>query len=83
MLHFELNFVDQDGAEPSANSVACMNLLRLSHYLNRPDYQEKAARLFSVFGQRLKKMPIALPEMSSALLFNGSTAKQVRLNSIT
>ncbi|XP_030840425.1 spermatogenesis-associated protein 20-like [Strongylocentrotus purpuratus] len=68
---------DQDGAEPSANSVACMNLLRLSHYLNRPDYQEKASKLFSVFGERLQKIPIALPEMASALLFQESTAKQI------
>nr|XP_054762838.1 spermatogenesis-associated protein 20-like isoform X1 [Lytechinus pictus] len=68
---------DQDGAEPSANSVACLNLLRLSNYLNRPDYQDKAAKLFSVFGERLKKIPIALPEMASALLSQGTTAKQI------
>ncbi|XP_071476407.1 spermatogenesis-associated protein 20-like [Diadema antillarum] len=68
---------DQDGAEPSANSVAAMNLLRLSHFLNRPEYQERAVKLFSVFRERLEKIPVALPEMAAALVFLRSTAKQI------
>ncbi|XP_044731516.1 spermatogenesis-associated protein 20 isoform X2 [Chrysoperla carnea] len=59
---------DQDGAEPNGNSVAVQNLLRLSAYLNRNDFQVKAGKILSAFAERLEKIPISLPEMASALI---------------
>ena len=71
-------FSDQDGAEPSANSVSAMNLLRLSQILDQPDWRQKAVTIFRAFSERLEKIPLALPEMVSALMFYQSPAKQVR-----
>ncbi|PNF43606.1 Spermatogenesis-associated protein 20 [Cryptotermes secundus] len=59
---------DQDGAEPSGNSVAASNLLRLYSFLDRPELRDRAARLFTAFRTRLTGVPIALPEMTSALM---------------
>ncbi len=58
---------DHDGAEPSANSVAAMNLARLSRILDRPDFQELASRVIGVFHEQLERMPVGLPQMLCAL----------------
>lgn len=71
-------FADQDGAEPSANSVAVGNLVRLSPLLDRPDYRTKAEAIFCLFSDRLSKIPIALPEMTTALLLYQKPPEQVR-----
>ncbi|CAL8380513.1 unnamed protein product [Gadus morhua 'NCC'] len=69
---------DQDGAEPSANSVSALNLLRLSHYTGRPDWARKAEHLLAAFSDRLTRVPIALPHMVRALLAQHHTLKQRR-----
>lgn len=68
---------DQDGAEPSANSVSASNLLRLSHYTGRQEWLQKSQRLLAAFSDRLTKVPIALPEMVRALMAQHYTLKQV------
>lgn len=68
---------DQDGAEPSANSVSAFNLLRLSHYAGRPEWLQKSERLLAAFADRLTRVPIALPEMVRALMAHHYTLKQV------
>nr|CAB3266516.1 spermatogenesis-associated protein 20 [Phallusia mammillata] len=68
---------DQDGAEPSANSVSAMNLLRLSAYLNQPNLEEQAQKLLKSFANRLSTVPYALPEMASALLWIWKGHKQI------
>ncbi|XP_068243104.1 spermatogenesis-associated protein 20 isoform X3 [Palaemon carinicauda] len=70
---------DQDGAEPSANSVSSVNLVRLSPLLERPDYREKAEAIFRLFSGRLNKIPIALPEMTTALLLHSNPPVQIIL----
>ncbi len=60
---------DQDGAEPASNSVAAMNLLRLASFLDNEGHRERAAKIFAVFNERLTKIPLAVPEMVSALMF--------------
>ena len=70
--------VDQDGAEPSGNSVSAMNLLRLADYIDMPEWRDRATQLLIAFSKRLIKIPIALPEMLSALLYLHNTPKQVR-----
>ncbi|KAK1881565.1 Spermatogenesis-associated protein 20, partial [Dissostichus eleginoides] len=54
---------DQDGAEPSANSVSASNLLRLSHYTGRHDWLLRSEQLLAAFSDRLQRVPVALPEM--------------------
>ncbi len=54
---------DYDGAEPSGNSVAAMNLLRLAEFTNRGDLREAARRTVRAFGSRLSAAPAALPQM--------------------
>ncbi|RZC33509.1 spermatogenesis-associated protein 20 [Asbolus verrucosus] len=68
---------DQDGAEPCGNSISAHNLIRLAVYLDRQDLRGKAGRIFTVFADRLKSIPVALPEMTSALLFYHHSPTQV------
>ena len=69
-IHRLYNKPNQDGAEPASNSVAASNLLRLSSFLDKPDLKERATKVFEAFSERLAKIPMALPEMASALVFN-------------
>ena len=58
---------DHDGAEPSANSVAAMNLARLSRVFDRKEFQHAAASVLGAFHAALERMPAALPQMLAAL----------------
>jgi uncharacterized protein YyaL (SSP411 family) len=58
---------DHDGAEPSANSVAAMNLARLSRIFDRADFQYTASHVIGAFHQALERAPAALPQMLCAL----------------
>jgi uncharacterized protein YyaL (SSP411 family) len=58
---------DHDGAEPSANSVAAMNLARLARIFDREEFQHAAARILGAFHSSLERMPAALPQMLAAL----------------
>jgi uncharacterized protein YyaL (SSP411 family) len=60
---------DYDGAEPSGNSVAVMNLLRLARMTNRAEFREAAERSFAAFGTRLSHAPVAIPQMLAACEF--------------
>jgi len=68
---------DHDGAEPSPNSVAALNLLRLSQMTDNAVFREKAETLFSVFGEPLKRTPSSMPQMLAALEFHLATPKQI------
>jgi uncharacterized protein len=66
-----------DGAEPSANSVAAMNLLRLAEMANRPALREKADQIFRAFGPQIEHAPETLPQMMAAVDFALSKPRQV------
>ncbi len=68
---------DHDGAEPSPNSVAALNLLRLSQMTDNPAWREKAENLFSVFGAQMQKAPSSMPQMLVALEFHLATPRQI------
>ncbi|GFO41818.1 spermatogenesis-associated protein 20 [Plakobranchus ocellatus] len=68
---------DLDGAEPSPNSVSCMNLLRLSTMLDKPDWSAMAERIIRVFANRIEKVPQAVPELVSAFMFFLASPKQI------
>jgi uncharacterized protein YyaL (SSP411 family) len=58
-----------DGATPSSNSVAMMNLLRLSRMTGRSEFEEKAARLWNPFSISVKTYPSAYTQMLCAIDF--------------
>jgi uncharacterized protein len=58
---------DHDGAEPSANSVAAMNLARLGRIFDRKEFQDAAGRVIGAFHPALERMPAALPQMLAAM----------------
>ncbi len=68
---------DYDGAEPSPNSIAAMNLLRLAQITDRKDWREKAEKTLSVFSGRMEQAPEALPQMAAAMEFHFSKPRQI------
>jgi uncharacterized protein len=68
---------DYDGAEPSGNSVAAMNLLRLAQITGRAEFRQSAERVMAAFGSRLSAAPMALPQMLVAYEFLLSDARQI------
>ncbi len=66
-----------DNAEPSASSVAALNLLRLAQMSDNKALREKADRTLAHFASRLAEHPSAMPQMLSAALFGMSKPKQI------
>jgi uncharacterized protein YyaL (SSP411 family) len=58
---------DHDGAEPAANSVAAMNLVRLGWIFERDEFRDAANRIMTSSAAVLEKSPIAVPQMLAAL----------------
>lgn len=58
-----------DGAEPSGNSIAAMNLLRLATLTADGDYRKRAEGIFSAFSFKLKRQGRGMTKMLSALDF--------------
>ncbi|CAI5440862.1 unnamed protein product [Caenorhabditis angaria] len=57
---------NQDGAEPCATSIATLNLLRFYEILEVEKYREAAEKCLKWAGERLEKVPIALPKLALA-----------------
>jgi uncharacterized protein YyaL (SSP411 family) len=70
---------DYDGAEPSGNSVALSNLLRLAEIFHREDLRASSERLLAAFAARLTAAPVALPQMLAACEFRLGPARQIIL----
>ena len=70
---------DYDGAEPSANSVAALNLLRLAEMSKEGRFRNTAERLLEAFASRMSAAPTSLPQMLVAYEFSLSSPKQVVL----
>ncbi|XP_074079836.1 spermatogenesis-associated protein 20 isoform X2 [Macrotis lagotis] len=68
---------DQDGSEPSANSVSAHNLLRINGYTGRRDPVDKCVKLLTAFSDRLQRVPVTLPEMVRALSLQQQSMKQI------
>jgi uncharacterized protein YyaL (SSP411 family) len=67
---------DYDGAEPSANSVSALNLLRLSRMLHEEHYANRAKDIFSTFFAASQNAPASAPQMLAALQFSRSKPRQ-------
>jgi uncharacterized protein YyaL (SSP411 family) len=70
---------DYDGAEPSGNSVAVMNLVRLAHMTNRAAFRESAERTLAAFGSRIRLAPVAIPQMLTACEFLLGEPREIML----
>lgn len=58
-----------DGATPSGNSVAMLNLLRLGRMTANSDLEEKAAKIGRAFSRSVKQSPLAHTQLMVALDF--------------
>ncbi|HUQ93925.1 MAG TPA: thioredoxin domain-containing protein [Bryobacteraceae bacterium] len=70
---------DYDGAEPSGNSVALMNLLRLARITNDGLFRDSAARALDAFAGRIAGAGVTVPQMVAAYLFSQAKPKQIIL----
>ena len=70
---------DYDGAEPSPNSLAALNLVRLAAMLDREDWRKQAAQIFNLFGNTLATSPASVPMMVMAFDFHYHGKQQIVL----
>jgi uncharacterized protein YyaL (SSP411 family) len=68
---------DYDGAEPAANSVSAMNLLRLWQLLEKDEWRVRAEGTFRALSGRVARSGAAVPQLMAALDFRESTPKQI------
>ncbi len=66
-----------DGAEPSGNSVALFNLLRLHEWTTDDRYRAASEKMLRAFGPRLERSPRAMSEMLLGVDFRRSEPKEV------
>jgi uncharacterized protein YyaL (SSP411 family) len=70
---------DYDGAEPSGNSVAILNLLRLAQIANRGDFRESAEKALRAFAASLLDNGAAVPQMLAAYDYSRPPTRQIIL----
>jgi len=66
-----------DGAIPSGNSVALLNLLRLGRLTGDTIYEEKANQLVRAFSNAVKNSPIAFSQFLASLDFAFGPSKEI------
>src|SRR5262249_34033479 len=70
---------DYDGAIPSGNSVAALNLLRLADWTGDAAYRMRAEGVFRAYGSILESTPLALPALLAAVDYASDRPKEVVL----
>ena len=68
---------DFDGAEPSANSISALNLIRPSWFFDNKDLHRMGEQTINAFQARLSAFPTSLPQMLVALGASESAPRQV------
>ena len=68
---------DNDSAEPAANSVAALNLLRLAQFRDDKQLEERAKKTIDAFGATLSHFASAMPQMLVALNSSLSKPRQI------
>jgi len=68
---------DYDGAEPSGNSVALLNLLRLHRITGRDGLLASARNLIRAFSARVATSPFGMPQMLAACEFDLSPHREI------
>ena len=70
---------DYDGAEPSPNSVAALNLLRLAHMTDNKFWRQQGERILESFADKMRESPRSVPQMLVALDFDLGVTQQIVL----
>jgi uncharacterized protein YyaL (SSP411 family) len=70
---------DYDGAEPSANSVMALALLRLTRLTGATEFAASAERTLHAFASRLRGGPSGLPQLLVALSFAAAPPMEIVL----
>jgi hypothetical protein len=70
---------DYDGAEPSGNSLAALNLLRLAAITGDDSFRQVAERTLQAFAGRMSDQPAGLPQMLVAYEWSIGKPMQVIL----
>ncbi len=68
---------DNDSAEPSANSIAARNLLRLAQIRDSDAWRKEGEKTIQTFAGVLTRMPSAMPQMLVALDFSLTKPSQI------
>ena len=68
---------DYDGAEPSGNSMALLDLLRLAHVTDRAEFRESAERTLLSLGRKISSQPVALPQALVALDYTLARRREI------
>ncbi len=68
---------DYDGAEPSANAISALNLLRLSRMMHETDSEERVRKILTSHALVMERAPTAVPQMLVALDLLAQTPRQV------
>jgi uncharacterized protein YyaL (SSP411 family) len=66
-----------DGAIPSSNSVAALNLLRLAKITGNTEYEEYANKIFSTFSEEIDSSPISHTFALCAYLFSAFPSTEI------
>jgi len=66
-----------DGAIPTGNAVACLDLLRLAEYFADAGLRDRADQALRTFHTRMTQAPRSVPEMLRALDFRIGAVKEV------
>lgn len=68
---------ENDGPEPSANSIAVRNLARLGALLHQADGLARARRCARAFGPQLEQAPLAMPLLLAAAAWLEGSPQQI------
>lgn len=68
-----------DGAIPSGNSVAMLNLLRLGRITANPGFEEKAVRIGRAFSRNVKQAPSAYTQLMMAVDFGVGPSYEITI----
>ena len=66
-----------DGSIPSGNSVAALNLLRLHHYTERPEYLRHAEAVLRLFAAAMSSQPFGFANLLSAVDFHARGPREI------
>jgi len=66
-----------DGAIPSGNSIAAMNLLKLTRITGNVKWAEMADKTFNVFSNEIERAPTGFTSMVTAFLFESDHPKEI------
>ncbi len=66
-----------DGAIPSGNSVAALDLIRVGRLTGDKELEEKSFRLMEAFGAQVSRQPSAFPQLLVALDFGIGPSREI------